>query len=495
MAIKVTPEQAECARYFVTGESLKINALAGTGKTTTLCYLAQKGSPRGGRMLYTSFGKAIVQEAKTRFPTDRVKVSTNHSLAFAHAGSAYGRAGRLAGRVTATDLIHRFGLMDHTFAPHADAKTGAFGVIETINRFCQSADKTITIRHAAPSARRRSSTAKAAGDYAMALTAHARIVWDQMMDLRSTMPITHDVYLKKWALTDPVLPYSTILLDEAQDTSELMLDVISRQQAQIVIVGDTYQQIYSWRGAINAMDSVATTHTAALCQSFRFGQAVADVANAVLANHLNVDARLRGLDSIPSRIEPVDTPRVVLARTNSVLIGELVQAVADRPGRYGVVGGVDDLIRLVQGAQTLMEGRRTPVPDLAEFAHWGEVVDAAKEEAYRHLSVLVSLVSEYGTVTLIRILESVRGNETDQATCKGLFSTAHKAKGCEFDSVKLADDFRYPPAQGSDEDTGWTPEDANLLYVAATRAKHVLDPTNCVAMRDAWGPRPWMPGT
>lgn len=490
MSIKVTPEQAACARHFVTGDSLKINALAGTGKTTTLRYLAHKGSPRGGRMLYTSFGRKIVEEAKERFPVDRVKVSTNHGLAFAQAGRSYAAANRLVGRVSAADIIARYGLRDSSFAPHADARTGAFGVLETLNRFCQSADKRITMRHAAPSAHRRSTTPKAAGDYAMALSGHARQVWEDMMDPRGTMPITHDVYLKKWALSEPVLPYSTLLVDEAQDTSEMMLEVIARQSAQVVIVGDTHQQIYAWRGAVNAMDATPTTHTVALCQSFRFGPAVAALANAVLAHHLGVDSRVRGLPEIASRIARVAEPRLVLARTNAALIGALVEAITQRPGKYGVVGGVDDLIRLVVGAEALLAARRTSVAELAEFASWKEVLEAAAEDAYRHLGILVRLVSDFGTRTLLRTLESVRGNENDEATCRGLFSTVHKAKGREFDSVQLADDFTKPPEDDDERASTWSREESNLLYVAVTRAKQAIDPTCCEAMRHAWG-KPW----
>lgn len=490
MSIQVTPEQAACARYFVTGESLKINALAGTGKTTTLRYLAHKGSPRGGRMLYTSFGKKIVEEAKDRFPSETVKVSTNHGLAFAHTGRAYAAANRLLGRVSGTELIERLGLRDATFAPHADAKTGAFGVIETLGRFCQSADKRITLRHAAPSASRRSITPTAAGDYAKALTAYAQAAWNEMMNMKGTMPVTHDVYLKKWALSDPVLPYSTILLDEAQDTNELLLDVIAQQSAQVVIVGDTHQQIYSWRGAVNAMDSVSTVHEASLCQSFRFGPAIAELANAVLKNHLGVDARLRGLASIPSRVTPLASPRLFLARTNCGLIGALFEAITQRPARYGVVGGVDDLIRLARGAEALLGNRRTTATDLVEFATWKEVVEASVEDAYRHLAVLVSLVTDFGVSALIRTLESVRGNEHDEAACRCLFSTTHKAKGREFESVQLADDFASPPDDADERAASWTPEESNLLYVAVTRAQRLIDPTRCEAIAHAWR-RPW----
>jgi superfamily I DNA/RNA helicase len=46
-------------------------------------------------------------------------------------------------------------------------------------------------------------------------------------------------------------------------------------------------------------------------------------------------------------------------------------------------------------------------------------------------------------------------------------STAHKAKGREWDAVQLAGDFPEPEKQGDEE--------LRLLYVACTRAKRELD--------------------
>ena len=82
--------------------------------------------------------------------------------------------------------------------------------------------------------------------------------------------MTHDGYLKLWQLSVPnlVREYGVdcILLDEGQDLSGAMLDVFLHQQCARIIVGDPHQQIYQFRGAINAMDSVDPTHTFYLTQ-------------------------------------------------------------------------------------------------------------------------------------------------------------------------------------------------------------------------------------
>lgn len=68
--------------------------------------------------------------------------------------------------------------------------------------------------------------------------------------------ITHDFYLKKFQLEAPMLQYDFILFDEGQDASAAMLDVFLKQKATKVIVGDTNQQIYGWRFAVNSLEKI-----------------------------------------------------------------------------------------------------------------------------------------------------------------------------------------------------------------------------------------------
>lgn len=73
-----------------------------------------------------------------------------------------------------------------------------------------------------------------------------------------------------------------------------------------------------------------------------------------------------------------------------------------------------------------------------------------------------------GTLTIKDLQENIEKlfNDVDDDK-KVIFSTVHKAKGLERDRVfMLVDTFRYGP--------GVTGEEANIYYVAATRAKKKL---------------------
>ncbi|MEQ7008322.1 DEAD/DEAH box helicase family protein, partial [Actinopolymorpha sp. B17G11] len=75
--------------------------------------------------------------------------------------------------------------------------------------------------------------------------------------------------------------------------------------------------------------------------------------------------------------------------------------------------------------------------------------------------------------TLARAREMASGPEVDVVV-----STAHKAKGLEWDRVRIGDDFQAPTR---DNETGQvtstpSPEELRLAYVAVTRARKELDP-------------------
>ncbi|MEO7326518.1 MAG: UvrD-helicase domain-containing protein [Dokdonella sp.] len=489
MTFKPTDEQAHARDLFLTGRNLTIEALAGSGKTSTLKLLADSCTKR---MLYTSFAASVVRDAKKAFP-QHVRSSTNHGLAWATVGRHYADAKRLPpdARLTPRVLQQHFGWTHSTFGG-LPVDDGSRLVMETLTRFCQSADPDITAEHVPPP-----ETVGTSGAHALAGATHyvvacAQRVWMEWENPTSQLPVSHDTYLKRFALSDPMLQADVCLLDEAQDTNPLMLGLMLRQtHAQLIVVGDQFQAIYGWRGAINAIAKFPSDHTTYLTQSFRFGSAIAEAANAVLDGHLESNARVRGLQTHASRLEVIEKPPVILARKNTTIISEIVKALARRADtRIAVVGGVDDLMRLVDGAGALLRGARpSRCPELNEFSEWDEVRDYSKLRIGRDLKVLVQLVDEYGVDSLARTLDRARGHEQDEASADLILSTGHKSKGREWRQCKLCDDFKAPPAADATPEeraeSDWTPEEARILYVASTRARDVLDVSTCSAWQDA----------
>jgi F-box protein 18 (helicase) len=92
----------------------------------------------------------------------------------------------------------------------------------------------------------------------------------------------HDGYLKLYQLSKPKLNYDYILLDEAQDTTPAVSDIIINQSCKKIFVGDPHQQIYTFRGAENAMDKIESEETLYLTNSFRFTNEIARIGSKIL---------------------------------------------------------------------------------------------------------------------------------------------------------------------------------------------------------------------
>jgi hypothetical protein len=478
-----TPEQQAIVDMFAAGESFKVEAGAGTGKTTTLGMVARSTHRRG---LYLAFNKAIVVEAGAKMPSN-VRCSTAHSLAW-HAVCKGRYEHRLnADRMRSGDIARLLNLKPlrinagghHKFlAPWRLAGI----VMRTVTRFAQSADLDVTTDHVP---HMEGLDWGGTGDGNAQLAAHilpaTRTAWADLASIDGYLPFKHEHYLKLWQLSDPRIEADFICFDEAQDANPVMASVVAGQDhAQLGWIGDTQQQIYAFTGAINALAGIDADHTLYLTQSWRFGPAIAEAANGILTA-LRAELRLVGLPGHDSEVRYLrdDEVRAVLCRTNARAMEEVITQV-DRGRRPHLIGGGKEIIDFARGAADLQAGKKSWHPDLACFDDWTEVLEYVEDDAQGgELALLVSLVVRFGASRLIAILRPLPAERDADL----IISTAHKAKGREWSTVRLAEDLEVEP---DDElQGGLPPEELRLLYVAATRARDVLDPSG-VSLEWPW---------
>lgn len=467
MAFEPTEEQSRAREVFAAGDDLALVAGAGTGKTSTLALM---GAARGGRGLYLAFNRATANDATQRFPR-HVECRTAHSLAFWATGTEYRERLRSAARIpnleTARLLeIDRDIVVDSSRITRAHQARLVMGMIR---RFCYSNDTEVMARHMEPV----NGLAPLATDYvARVLLRYAVRAWEDICSSDGKLRFEHDHYLKMWALTRPVLRADFVLLDEAQDTNPVVEEIFLAQRVQRVCVGDPAQQIYAWRSARDVMTGFPAEHLK-LTWSFRFGPPIAEVANRWL-RHAESDMRLVGSGSATSRVGAFAGARAdaVLCRGNADVIKEIMTFLDDGV-RVALTGGGEALHRLAEAAQELKAGQRTGHPELFLFSSWGEVQDYVEnDDAAQDLRSLVRLVDEHGPETIIEAGRRLSSEENAQVTV----STAHKAKGREWDSVRIGPGFEPPPADDVGRQRPLLPEEARLIYVAVTRARRMLDP-------------------
>ncbi|MEK8048117.1 UvrD-helicase domain-containing protein [Ideonella margarita] len=474
----LTSEQESAVELFKYAKSLKISAFAGAGKTTTLTEIGKSTTKSG---VYLAFNRSIALEAGSRFPKT-VDCRTTHSLALRSLPPQFrNNQAKLfdalqGNRVAQLLNLEEIYVADVLLTP----RTLGYLTARTVQRFCQSESDEITRRHVPMTGKLEKMSANDAKVFSTYVTRMARHLWGRMSDANDVAPLGHDGYLKLWSLSRPELHYDYILLDEAQDTNGAVLSVLKSQQAQLTLVGDRHQQIYAWRGAVNAMANIETEAESALTQSFRFGPEIARVANQILAD-LEEPLALRGNPAIQSSVATSGSARAVLCRTNVGVI-EVVLNALDQYMRPYVIGGVGDLIRMLEDVTRLKSFQPADTPDLFGFQSWDEVVTFSQSEDGESLRTFVKIVNQKGEVNLIKALQSVAESESDAAL---VVTTGHKAKGREWASVELYSDFK--PAKFSVKGSPKMVVDAEaarLLYVACTRPKQMLIVPS--AMARAW---------
>jgi hypothetical protein len=139
-----------------------------------------------------------------------------------------------------------------------------------------------------------------------------------------------------------------------------------------------------------------------------------------------------------------------------------------------ITGGGDALCAIAKAALDLKAGRRTSHPELFLFSNWGEVQEYADQDsAGQDLRSIVQLVDDHGPETIIRAV----GQLPDEGEARVTVSTAHKAKGREWSSVRIGPGFAPPSADDDGLRRPLNPAEARLIYVAVTRARDLLDPT------------------
>ncbi len=464
-----TPEQTAAVAAALTGENLVITAGAGAGKTSTLRLIADALAPARG--VYIAYNKAIATDAAASFPAN-VTCRTAHSFAYRAVGHRYAkrlRGGRMTGRQLAAVLdIERSYVLSAGERELAPSRVAAL-IMQTVNKWCHSADERILAKHAAAVVNDVPGAEEVSWELANYLAAEAQRAWDTDLKHESgRLPFSHDMYVKVWALSNPKLPGSFVLYDEAQDADPCIAGVVLAQTGmQLIAVGDECQAIYGWRGATDAMRAWPAKHRVALTKSFRFGQAIADEANVFLAL-LKAPLRIEGFDKIPSVIDPDLVPTAILCRTNAAIIEEAMAFHNSR--KFAIVGGTDTVKKFAEAAEGLMNGKRQGWhADLGAFKSWADVVDYVNnDEGGGDLRSMVNIIQSYGVQTVLDVC--AKAVPEDRADV--VLSTAHKSKGREWDHVRIADDFE-PSEERAGE--GLSRSEAMLCYVAVTRAKLSLD--------------------
>ena len=480
-----TPQQQAILDAFLDGKDIAVQALAGTGKTTTLVLLARALMDRSPdvQVVYTAFNADIVADARRGRFGRNVTAMTMHSIARqALLQTSY------AGKVNSGDQGARWPeqwasvleIADITAPGNAPVPAGEVArlVIATVRKFRESADDEPGRLHLPGHL-----SAAADSPLARSVLSYARKAWTDIADPGNTallaagraLRVDHDDYLKVWALSRPRINAGVIFFDEAQDVNAVMRRVVLDQPAQTIVVGDSHQSIYGFRGAIDALRDWPADVVLPLTQSWRFGPDAADFGNLFLRS-LGSRLLLEGNPALETRLGRADNPDAILCRTNATAVAE-VFAGLESGKRIALAGGGQAIREIAKAARDLQAGKGTKHPDLSRFTDWDEVRQYAQnEEDGKSLQVFVRLIERHGPGGLIDMIGRLTPESDTKNPPQLTISTAHKAKGRQWPVVRIAGDFRGPVTDPETGEVTWpSPEERRLAYVAATRAQTLME--------------------
>src|SRR6185312_1556454 len=435
------------------------------------------------KILYIAFNKSVKQEAIKKFKNSglqNVTVETAHSLAYRHIVSGHNYSVRNSYK--AHEVATILGIKN------SGEKHIEFIAANHINKFtsyfCNADKEKVFEVNYLDVVRDVEAQSFVKANYYV-LSDYVRRFLDKMN--KGEIDVTHDFYLKKFQLSNPKLGFDYILFDEGQDASPVMLDVFLKQNATKVIVGDTHQQIYGFRYAVNSLEKV-NYPTFNLSTSFRFDNSIATLAIKILdwKKHLTEQESVKIVGNGGN--QKTET-KAVLARTNLGLLLKAIEIVAEKKeaDRIYFEGNISSYTYAEDGASlydvlNLYNGNyeRIKDPVIKTMQSIEDLESYIEKTEDLQLKMILDIVITYDNeiYDLIKAIKDKHVEEGEKEKAQLIFSTVHKCKGMEYDSIQLANDFiteedlkKYNKEGISQEKLN---EEINLLYVAITRTKNIL---------------------
>jgi hypothetical protein len=470
MNLKPTEEQENIIEAGIAGYNLSINAYAGCSKTTTCMLIAEKVRKPS---LYIAFNKSIAEEADSKFTRAKsfhVESRTLHSIAYEH--------------IIKPDFNFRkklqfwFDKSDIDVGVYRGSKEEHYiknNIIKAVIEFCQSDSYSLEAfinNHETYN-----------GLYDLVLK-----FWESLIDSKSNTKITPDIYMKLFHLSEPRLGTSLIYLDEFQDSNPVTIDIVLQQLkygTQVILVGDKYQAIYEWRGAVNGFDYVTKEFKQFyLTKSFRLNSSVANVANSLLSI-TGETIPLEGGNTSEVSKQP---SKAVLCKGNATILSYLLGAEQEGKKVY-CLADLKDLWSKMYHISNLYYGNfnKFPNAELTRFKNYEQLkAEAEYDDNLNRLVKLTIALSNGGLHANINKIKSVLVETEEEADFT--ISTIHKSKGLEWDIVNIADDIIVIDYEDEEELVDYlvTGQMLNVMYVAVTRARYVVNMPDKLREVVAW---------
>lgn len=324
-------------------------------------------------------------------------------------------------------------------------------------------------------------------------------LWEHFRVSSDYMP--HNIYLKMYQLAKVKLNYETIILDEANDANAVMLDLlVSNLDKKIIAVGDSQQAIMSFSFCIDGLAMLRDKHNFKeyqLTNSFRVSDKVANIASRYLTFMNDKSTKFKGLGNtklgkLNLLTADSKTKQIhLLCRTKIGGLKEITEVLdKDDSKKVYYVGGLEgfgirEIERILAYRGTVyIGGDRFHINELRAMLKKG----VEDPEISRICSIYSFVEKNEEMIELLKRTEVTKKENADI-----IVLTSHVSKGLTLENTLLGRDF--PPIEDIKKAIEKTKDshsyihniahsEANLCYVAITRATGILDLSNALTKKE-----------
>jgi DNA helicase-2/ATP-dependent DNA helicase PcrA len=494
-----TAEQQAIFEAIKNKTNLIINAVAGSGKTTTIVE-GLKYIPSDKSVLFLAFNKSIEKELTHKLaPFKNVQVKTLHSLGFtifkenrrgfykvdAH---KYTNSGYLIKKETNFDFLDEYYGEDYN--QKSDFKNRVFDIVHKA-RLTMSLDensiKENVINHY-----------NIITHYNEIEVALNLIKKGSSGKFLSFPDYTDMLFYPNYFNCETNTKFDYIFLDEAQDASILAQNLIKKvmkPDTTFIAVGDVNQAIYGFAGADSkSFENIKTQFNSIelpLTINYRCAKSIIEVAQKYVPQITAHENATEGEVITQGKNSDIQKGDMVLCRNVAPLVAFYFDYIV-QTGDVPVFLGKDIIKALIEKINNFHENEISGVLQVLEqmidvnlqvlYKRGLKKEQAMQDNTIADIQDIISLVSRIRdakkitlTSQLLEVLTPLLEQKYDGENIpsdKTIFATIHKAKGLERGSVHLLE-FDYAPS-GKILQEWEVQQELNLKYVAVTRAKNKL---------------------
>lgn len=477
--LEATEEQVRIIKAVLeTKDNIIINALAGAAKSTTLEFICKYLT--GVPILSLAFNKRIAEELGSRLPS-HVQCKTLNALGHRVWMTALGSTKIVLNTKKTKELIDEWA--DENL--HKSEREEFYDVYGSLLRAVDST--------------------KLKGYVPSAFHANSKPVYTELSDewfedlfdgtpprwlfslidsvltksirlaYKGSIDFNDQIYMPTlFGGTFPAFP--VVMVDEAQDLSPLnhaMLRKLVRQR--LIAVGDPWQSIYGFRGAVtNGMSVLKSTFSMTefnLSVSFRCPRAVVRKANARVPHMRFPDWAIEGeVRALPSwNASAIPDGAAIICRNNAPLFACALALI--RAGRGVKLLGADIGPLLIKTLKKLGPSDLPRDSLLTEIEKWksAKLAKARSAGTIEDKAECLRIFAEAGE-TLSQAVTWAEHLFVMGGTIQ--LMSGHKSKGLEFETVYHLDPWRVPSKYAQEGEA--LEQELNVKYVIETRAKRSL---------------------